>query len=91
MSVFQDIIDDELDLEDSHISLSSKTNQRSVCLFGGCYSGCLISDWFLAEPGELMHCLKEQPVTNFILQLTELICIFCPLTWVIFNENKLEY
>lgn len=57
--IFQDIIDDELDLEESHINLSSKTNQRSVCLFGGCYSGCLISDWFLAEPRELIHCLKK--------------------------------
>lgn len=38
LSIFQDIIDDEMDLEESPISLSSKTNQRSVVvklLIGG--------------------------------------------------------
>lgn len=45
VSVFQDIIDDDSDLEDICITPSSKVNQRFVCLFGPCYHNCLISNW----------------------------------------------
>lgn len=42
---FQDIIDDDSDLEDISIVPSSKVNQRSVCLLHECYHDCLVSDW----------------------------------------------
>jgi len=56
---FQDIIDDDSDLEDISIVPSSKVNQRSVCLLHECYHSCLISDWQSAKSRDLIHYLKK--------------------------------
>lgn len=59
ISFFQDIIDDDSDLEDISIVPSSKVNQRSVCLLHLCYFNCRISDLESAEPRELIHYPKQ--------------------------------
>lgn len=59
ISFFQDIIDDDSDLEDISIVPSSKVNQRSVCLLHLCYFNCCISDLESAEPRELIHYPKQ--------------------------------
>lgn len=56
---FQDIMDDDSDLEDISIVRSSKVNQRLVCLLYECYHDCLISDWQSAESRDLIHYLKK--------------------------------